>query len=428
MLELLNRIVSAYGEYTKMNPVIAGAMSLWVLGTLTYMCRAVPASLWSFTKKEFTTTITMNNETRGYNHEHFMGFINWFSAQKWSKYSRSMSIDVDYETKKNNGYMAIGIGLGHHFFFYKGRLFILYRWTSQNPGMSQIMHHVDLTMLGRNKQVMYDLVEDFRHKISDDRSRVYKFNKEWISYADVAKRPMRTVIIDRSVKEDLISIIDEFKKNEAWYVSRGLPYKKTFIFHGVPGTGKTSIIKALACHYNKNIAILNLQMMTDETLEHAIATLPKGCILAIEDFDATKATKRRDRLATKTETSGNMEIEMITLSGILNALDGVVGMDDTLTFLTTNVLDDIDPAIYRKGRVDYIYEIKALRHTEVLDYIELMFPGSKVPEDMVFNDILGCDLQAIYFDNHGDFMSFIGSIPWTPVTVEQKNLPLITTA
>lgn len=416
MLELLNRLITMYGEYTKMNPVIAGAMSLYVLGTLTYLCRKLPESLWKFLNKEFTTTFSINSENRGYNQEHFMGLVKWFNDVKWSKYSRSLSMNIDYESKTGAS-MTVGVGNGHHFFFYKNHLFLMTRSTAPQQGMQEIVHHINLTMLGRNKKIVEDLVEEFRYRVPPNRSRVWKFNKEWLPTSDISERTLDTVIIDRDIKEELIRIIEEFKISEEWYTSRGLAYKKTFIFHGVPGTGKTSIVKALACHFKMNIALLNLNTISDEMLMQAVATIPRRSILAIEDFDSAKATKRRDAIVAKMQSPSIMEIELLTLTGILNALDGVVGMHNTLTFMTTNVLDDIDPAIYRKGRVDYIFEIKALRHKEVVEYIELMYPGCKIPDGLTFRDILGCDLQAIYFENRDDFMSFVSSIPWTADTL-----------
>ena len=42
----------------------------------------------------------------------------------------------------------------------------------------------------------------------------------------------------------------------------------------------------------------------------------------------------------------------VTLTGLLNALDGVVASEARLTFLTTNYPQRLDPALVRPGRVD----------------------------------------------------------------------------
>jgi hypothetical protein len=78
--------------------------------------------------------------------------------------------------------------------------------------------------------------------------------------------------------------------------------------------------------------------------------------------------------------------------------------------MTTNTLESVDKAMIRKGRVDYIYEILPLTHVEVLDYIQLMFPDYQGPTEQ-YADILGCDLQAIYFEHHDNVVDFINAIP-----------------
>jgi mitochondrial chaperone BCS1 len=42
----------------------------------------------------------------------------------------------------------------------------------------------------------------------------------------------------------------------------------------------------------------------------------------------------------------------ITLSGFLNALDGVVASEERIIFMTTNHPEKLDPALIRPGRVD----------------------------------------------------------------------------
>lgn len=42
----------------------------------------------------------------------------------------------------------------------------------------------------------------------------------------------------------------------------------------------------------------------------------------------------------------------LTLSGILNTLDGIVSLDNKIIILTTNCIKNIDSALLRSGRVD----------------------------------------------------------------------------
>jgi len=75
-----------------------------------------------------------------------------------------------------------------------------------------------------------------------------------------------------------------------------------------------------------------------------------------KDMDPSTSTKTPAGLPT-TRTSG------ITLSGLLNALDGVGAQEGRILFATTNKYHSLDPALCRPGRMDIHMEFKlASRH------------------------------------------------------------------
>lgn len=443
-MESLIQLFAEFNTYAKSNPIVAGAVSLWGLGVVTWILRKVPSNIYFFFKRQFTTTLTFNNTTMGTNLETFANFLRWYENNKWAKYSRSLSLNGAWSVDEQHG-TVVGIGNGFHFFFYNSRPFWMHRQQMTEGAMHQVVFEITITAVGRSRQIIMDLIDEFRYKPQPDKIGIFTLNdREWFRMTDIGRRRLETVIVNRKLKAELIDTIDKFMVSRQWYEDRGLPYKKTFILHGVGGTGKTSLIKALAGHYNLNICRINLSMMSDSSLEHALATGPKKAMFLIEDFDSAPATRSRYRRSTDAAPDsmssdeaqlssllgtqlaprsskrngptparqGNeLSLSMLTLSGILNALDGVVSLDERLVFMTTNVLDQIDPHLLRKGRVDETYELKALRHSEVCDYIEVMYPGHSFVIDGHFTDILGCDLQAIYMNNSDDGQTFVNVIP-----------------
>ena len=126
--------------------------------------------------------------------------------------------------------------------------------------------------------------------------------------------------------------------------------RRGILLHGPPGCGKTSLILALAGHLGLGISVLNLSdpNMTDTVLQARIADLPRNTILLLEDIDA--AFLSRDSVTSVGSAHGGQS--QVTLTGLLNALDGVVASEARLCFLTSNYPERLDPALIRPGRVD----------------------------------------------------------------------------
>jgi len=88
--------------------------------------------------------------------------------------------------------------------------------------------------------------------------------------------------------------------------------------------------------------------LSDNSLQARLADVPRNTILLLEDIDA--AFVSRD--ASKTVNTAHGGLSQVTLTGLLNGLDGAVGSEGRITFLTTNYPDRLDPALIRPGRVD----------------------------------------------------------------------------
>ncbi|CAG8620823.1 7200_t:CDS:2, partial [Dentiscutata heterogama] len=144
---------------------------------------------------------------------------------------------------------------------------------------------------------------------------------------------------------ELFKIQILLRKDGNWYNERGIPYRRGYLLYGPPGSGKSSFIQALAGELEYNICILNLSEigLTDDRLNHLLSNAPERSIMLLEDIDATFTQKR--------EAQGYGS--SVTLSGLLNALDGVAASEERIIFMTTNYVDRLQPALIRPGRVDF---------------------------------------------------------------------------
>lgn len=431
MLEELLVQYQAFLELSKSNPLVAGAIGVYGAGLLAYLLRTVPNKIISTIKEQCVTTLTLDNVATNLSWSgssiQFLSFINWFRDNAYHKFSRSFALEHSSE----NGDVVIGIGFGRHYFFFKGRLFWVEKTKLDSSGTSVEKHQLRIVGITRDHDLLKQLVEEFRYKPTKQEFSVFRWTgKEWSAPYYTRKRNIDSVIVKSAIKDELVSLISDFHDSAEWHHVRGLPHKLICVLEGPPGTGKTSLIKALASKFNRSVYSFNLAEMSDQSLSFALDLVPKESFILIEDFDTNSTVGKRSQYPTQAQRDAvNEEVEQIspapmealasmkdftllTLSGLLNALDGIVSLDGSIIFMTTNHIEKIDPALLRKGRVDYIYHIPLLTHDEVVAYINTMTSNTAViPEDVLFADIAGCDLQDIFKNHKDDPQAFVDAIP-----------------
>lgn len=412
-----SELFALYTEATKTNPVIAGLVGLWVMGLTTYLLRTVPQRLWRLLSLQCSTAVTFNTTGIWESRVVFVAFSEWYGGTKWANQSRRLSLDAIPNTdhgpsdETRVAKVVLGPGYGLHFFFADGWLFWFRKSVLDSSGSEAQKEQIELFCFGRDKRRIERVVERFKPKPpAANGIAIYTFaDRWWARAATIPKRPLDSVIVAPWTFERITKQLHEFKERRDWYQANGLAHKLTILLHGVPGCGKTSLIKALASHYGSDIYTLNINELTDKSLACAIASTPKGAFLLLEDFDSALAVKARaDKSQRRTQADAIDDAAAnfvgLSLTGVLNALDGIVPLDNNVVFLTTNHLDAIDAAVLRKGRTDLIVEIGPLGPAEVTAYVKHVY--GRTP-DQTFPPIPGCDIQALVLEHKTDYEGFI---------------------
>jgi len=200
---------------------------------------------------------------------------------------------------------------------------------------------------------------------SDQKLRISVTNKysEWNTYSRIPVRRLNTIYMDERIKQRILDDVTDFLNNEAEYDAFGIPYKKTYLLTGVPGSGKTSLIKALCNEIHYNLGIMSISRdMDNATIQGSFRSLDPKTVLLLEDIDCLF------------EKRTSVETPSFTFSNLLNILDGVLFKHGLIVFITTNHPEKLDPALLRQGRTDMI--------------IELNYP-SKTEIEKLFRDMLG---------------------------------------
>lgn len=131
-----------------------------------------------------------------------------------------------------------------------------------------------------------------------------------------------------------------------------MPYRCGILLYGPPGTGKASFTAALAGRFKLDLYILSFSdaALDDQALEYLFETLPEQCIILLEDIDSA-GIQRASMLDSR--PSKTAPLNKVTLSGLLNAIDGVAAAEGRILIMTTNAPESLDPALIRSGRIDH---------------------------------------------------------------------------
>ncbi|TFK37123.1 P-loop containing nucleoside triphosphate hydrolase protein [Crucibulum laeve] len=276
--------------------------------------------------------------------------------------------------------------------WYKGCLLFVTRQQEPRGFWGGDKSTLYVKMLTSGNVTLTSLIADAKEAyVSTQDHRLCIFVSErdsWKHSSCRSMRPVCSIILDNGVKDRLFKDVSDFLKSKAWYTRRGIPYRRGYLFHGAPGTGKTSMMHAMAGHFELDIYVISLSQMgmDDSMLNRLISALPERCIALMEDIDAftfdigprnavdTGLSTPSDQQGVSNENPTNTHV---TLSGLLNALDGIGSQEGRILVATTNVYTALDPALCRPGRMDMHVEFKLGSKQQAQD----MFNHFYIPKD-----------------------------------------------
>lgn len=341
---------------------------------------------------------------------------------------------------------------------------------AQSSTQSEPMVSTTITIFGRDKYAVEEIIDIGRELLAQKRKKflqiitVYNYKKDnyglgWNHGYDTDKkqpgRSIQSVILPIATPvsgknngkcsnvagkeidqaEALLEDAREFLESERWYTERGIPYRRGYLLHGIPGGGKSSLVSAVASELKLPIYILQLsnELLTDDALARLFQTMTLNpSIVLLEDIDAAsdlvgardgnlmenqlfnkdlkndmvnptegiieknendkppkhaaveegerdqnmnsadrtnimmlKFMQQQQEVTKKKMEDERKQSRKLTLSGLLNALDGPSATTGRLLFMTTNHRNKLDPALIRSGRIDYEIEFKPVTSVQV---------------------------------------------------------------
>lgn len=345
---------------------------------------------------------------------------------------------------------------GDYNFYHQGRWFSFARVKKEQTGGRRDSYDEQIVLCCRGrgtepiKQLLIYVKRWSLNKASTTTSIYQAPNQNgrgeryWRRQSRRSSRPLSTVALDQQQKGRIVADINEYLNpaTARWYAARGIPHRRGYLFHGPPGTGKTSLSFALAGIFGLDVYCLSLNDgITESELSSLLNELPRRCFLLLEDIDA--AGVRREGLASPVLATDDATVVLeahkigtqdkpdstpskalsilawplmlvrlpfslfsgfakqeepvkdpalaeatgkpvstevsrggsgsISLSGLLNVIDGAASHEGHVLIMTTNTPDKLDDALTRPGRVDLQIGFTLATRDQIRDMYMRMF-------------------------------------------------------
>ncbi|HKQ87321.1 MAG TPA: AAA family ATPase [Candidatus Acidoferrales bacterium] len=385
MIELLKSILTGHNQFA------SGGLLLMLLGGLGVYLRTIPENLWHWFLGQMTMSITVQDEDCA-----FVWVKEWFLEQRFVKRIRRVDLDTTVQSERS----ALIPAPGRHWFWHAGRPFSVsfYRSKDTKGWSHKRSQTLYFRTIGRNQKFLQDFVKEIvssHEKRVRATSRLYVLEENyWERVENYTPRLFDSVILHGRDKESLVRDIEKFKLSRQRYRELGVPYHRGYLFYGPPGTGKTSLISAVSARFAMSIYAINLADLNDKTLMKAIHDVPPGSVVLFEDIDcikmttarpdSAKAIKNRPSHDPEDERSDPLERFNVTLSGLLNVLDGFYAPEDVLFFMTTNRMESLDRALLRPGRIDYRLFLGKATDQQKIELYRRFFPHASLSDAQDF--------------------------------------------
>ena len=299
----------------------------------------------------------------------FRAFVAWMDETRVLAHVRNQRIALA------GGEPMLTPGYGRHWFVRDRHLVILDLTMEEKVRVGsshqpKLLERIELTLVGPRPGIVLDWIAAGQRRLDGASVRppqVHVFlDGWWEQTGPLHKRALDTVICEDDAPQALLADLARFYDRRDWYAARGVPWRRGYLLHGPPGTGKSSLIRALASELGKDIALIDIghPRLQDDQLREAMAKAPKGAVLVMEDIDAALSARIRG--------DGDAGI---SLSGLLNAIDGIAAQEGAPLFMTSNHPDRLEPALVRPGRADVHREIGLITGPTAARLFARFFPG-----------------------------------------------------
>lgn len=229
-----------------------------------------------------------------------------------------------------------------------------------------------LLIYGKNKEKVRSVILKRILENTDDDIKIKNCGRYGsTSIYRVSPRALNSIVLPIETKKNLVAGLYGWWNSKDWYEKHHLIHKIGVLLYGEPGTGKSTIVKAISTMFQNAPIIIIKSTDVEDGLSTILREREKTVgpiIILFEDFDMFFYD--RDQKPTNTNQTNEVQPGVVVTTSernnsmtesqnlVFQMLDGNYSTDDTIYIATTNHIERLDKALIRYGRFDIQEEIK----------------------------------------------------------------------
>jgi len=370
MVEYITTILTDYNAYMKEifgnQDFLISTITMAVIGIIGVIIRYIPSALYYQFKKHLTIVINIDSSHESY-YNVMQNIFNGGLIHK-SKFINIKNGKWGYDAAE------LQLGEGVQFFIIKKiPVLVIVRSNLVRDTILYTVSFYTLTLFSKKLlNVIYNSATIDRHV--KDKTRIIKFSSDMTDTIYQNKETLKNTVTIKPA-EKVITHIKDFINNKDYYYKNGITYKTGIIMHGIPGSGKTSLIRAIAGEFNFNIFLIkSISNLEKVVISRNTDDDNKISLIVLEEIDKLVGGEDSNK------GSLTNKINDVQLSTLLQDLDGIIRMDNVIIMATTNYIDKLDKALLRPGRFDCIVEFGYIDNEEFNKFLDFYY-GKQLPNN-----------------------------------------------
>lgn len=406
------------------NPLVAGAATASIVGSLFYVLRKSPMRGWWYLKRFMFFTYTIEYDLAG-NRGMIQNVAEQFEHQLQKRVSNRRATARLITRRKR---ITESLADGGFFFRYAAAWIWVARKqethakAGEKSSAANTVVTLSMTALRFHRQKILDVLGESAKEYTVP--GIYQtVTGNWAGSSVRAYRvrnftTLPPLAIDHVVREKIDRAIDNFLRHRAEKNRLDLPHKLVFMLYGEPGTGKSALGEYIAWRLKTSLFCINgtttdgyRAISLSDTLAAARdnVTEDEVPVILADDFD-TYLQGLRKREPQKPGDESPVLDENVTLGRMLATLQSPTEITDCVVIFTTNHLELIDPALYRPGRVNVLLEIGRMSPRSIMEYFETRYRKPWPEHTPIERALRACDISAFYGTNEDDPDGFVRAV------------------